>query len=167
MRSHLSVEFQHHQFLREKLQQEFPDADDETLRDTVEGLTRLPEILGAIVRSHLFDVALAQALRTRIGDMQERYARIEARSERKRALVATVMDRADIKKLAEPDFTASLRPTPPPLIVMDEGKIPGDYWRPQVPKLDRRGLLAAFATGQAVPGCTLGNGGATLAVRTR
>jgi hypothetical protein len=167
MRSQLSVELQHHQFLREKLQQEFPEADDETLRDTVEGLTRLPEILAAIVRSHLYDVALVQALRQRIGDMQERYARLEERSQRKRALVVTVMERADIMKLAEADFTASLRPTPPPLIIIDEAKIPQDYWKPQPAKLDRRGLLAMLAAGQAVPGASLGNGCATLAVRTR
>jgi hypothetical protein len=167
MRSQLSVELQHHQFLRERLQQEFPEADDETLRDTFEGLTRLPEILGAIVRSHLYDVALVHALRERIGDMQERYARLEERSQRKRALVATVMERADIKKLTEADFTASLRPTPPPLIVIDESKVPQDYWKPQPAKLDRRGLLAALVNGQSVAGVSLGNGGATLAVRTR
>ncbi len=167
MGSPLSVELQQHQYLRDKLKQEFPEAEDDLLRDTVEGLTRLPEMLAAIVRSHLWDLTLIQALKARIGDMQERCTRIEGRSERKRALVATVMERADIKKLAEADFTASLRPTPAPLLVLDEGQIPQDYWKPQPAKLDRRGLLAALAQGQPVPGVALGNGGATLAVRTR
>jgi hypothetical protein len=99
--------------------------------------------------------------------MQERHARLEERSQRKRALVATVMERADIKKLTEGDFTASLRPTPPPLLVIDESRIPQDYWKPQPAKLDRRGLLAALVGGQSVAGVSLGNGGATLMVRTR
>jgi hypothetical protein len=167
MQSPLTVELQMHQHLREQLQAEFPEADDETLRDTVEGLSRLPDVLAAILRSHLDDVAMIYALRERIGDMQERMARIEARSDRKRAVVATLMERADIKKLTEPDFTASLRPTPAPLMVIDEAKIPGEFWKPQPAKLDRRGLAAALGSGQAVAGAILGNGGVTLAVRTR
>jgi Gp157 protein len=99
--------------------------------------------------------------------MQERLARIESRSERKRAIVAGVMERADIKKLAEPDFTASLRPTPAPLIILDEALIPADYWKVQPAKLDRRGLVVALGEGPPVPGARLGNGGSTLAVRTR
>jgi len=163
----LAAELQHHQYLREQLRAEFPEADDETLRDTVEGLSRLPDVLAAILRSHLDDAAMMYALRERIGDMQERLARIESRSDRKRAIVAAVMERADIKRLTEPDFTASLRPTPAPLIVIDEAKIPGAFWKPQPAKLDRRGLVASLASGAAVPGVTLGNGGITLALRTR
>jgi Siphovirus Gp157 len=167
MHLQLASEFQLHQFLREKLKAEFPEADDETLRDTVEGMTHLPEVLAAILRSHLDDQAMIDALRERIGDMQERLARIESRSERKRAIVAGVMERADIKKLSEPDFTVSLRPTPAPLIILDEALIPADYWKVQPAKLDRRGLAVALGEGRPVPGATLGNGGSTIAVRTR
>jgi Gp157 protein len=167
MRSQLSSEFQLHQFLREKLKAEFPEADDETLRDTVEGMTRLGDVLAAILRSQLDDQAMINALRQRIGDMQERLARFESRSERKRAIVAGVMERADIKKLNEPDFTASLRSNPAPLIILDESLIPADFWKPQPATLDRRGLAMALGEGLHVPGATLGNGGSTIAVRTR
>jgi hypothetical protein len=167
MHSQLSSEFQLHQFLREKLKAEFPEADDETLRDTVEGMTRLADILAAILRSHLDDQAMINALRERIGDMQERLAQIESRSERKRTIVAGVMERADIKKLSEPDFTASLPSTSAPLIILDETLIPPDFWKPQPARLDRRGLAMALGEGLHVPGATLGNGGSTIAVRTR
>jgi hypothetical protein len=95
-----------HQHLREELHKRFPETDDDTLRDTIEGLTNLPEILANILRGHLEDVALATALRARIGDMQERAARLELRADQKRALVLAVMERADIRKLIEPDFSA-------------------------------------------------------------
>jgi Gp157 protein len=167
MQSQLSSEFQLHQFLREKLKAEFPDADDETLRDTVEGMTRLPEVLAAILRSQLDDQAMVNALRERIRDMQERLARFESRSERKRTIVAGLMERAEIKKLSEPDFTASLRANPAPLIILDEALIPADFWKPQPATLDRRGLAMALGEGLHVPGATLGNGGSTIAVRTR
>jgi hypothetical protein len=156
-----------HKHLRDLLRAEFPETDEDTLRDTLEGFSTLPEILAAILRSHLEDVALATALRVRLSDMQERLSRIEVRAEKKRALVAAVMERADLRKITEPDFTVSLRQTPPPLVITAESEVPATFWRPLPPKLDRRALLAALGAGERVPGVTLGNGGVTIAVRTR
>jgi hypothetical protein len=167
MKTNLDYSVGEYQNLRNRLQAEFPEADDETLRDTVEGLTDLPELLASILRSHLDDLALLAALRTRILDMQERFARLEARAETKRALVASVMERADIKKLNEPDFTASLRQVPPGLMIANEQEVPEAYWKPQPPKLDRKALLAALNAGQVIAGAALGNGSTTIAVRTR
>jgi hypothetical protein len=167
MNPSLLNDLKQHELLRQQLTVEFPEIDDETLRDTVEGLTNLPELLARILRSQLDDLALLAALRARILDMQERFARLEVRADKKRALVASVMERADIKKLTEPDFTASLRQVPPGLVVVDERAIPDPFWRPQPPKLDRKGLLAALNAGQSVPGASLGNGGTTIMVRTR
>jgi hypothetical protein len=167
MKPPLLLHVQQHELLRQQLCAEYPGIDDETLQDTVEGLTNLPEILASILRSHLDDLATLAALRTRISDMQERFARIEYRADKKRALVASVMERAGIKKLTEPDFTVSLREVPPGLIVIEEGKIPEAFWKPQPPKVDRKALLAALKAGEVVAGAALGNGSTTLTVRTR
>ena len=156
-----------YEYLYERLKVEFPEADEQTLSDTVEGLSTLSEALAAVVRSYLDDLALAAALGMRMGDMQERLGRIEGRAEKKRALVTSVMERAGIKKLAEADFTASLRAVPPSLVVLDEAAIPPAYWRPQPPKLDRQGLTAALRARTAVAGATLGNGQMTISVRTK
>jgi hypothetical protein len=156
-----------HQSLDEWLRSEYPDVDDDTLRDTLEGMSTLPEAIAAILRSHLDDVALAVALRGRLSDMQDRLARIEGRAEKKRTLVASVMEQASLRKITQPDFTASLRPTPPPLVVISESEIPAAYWKPQPPKLDRKGLIADLSSGVHVSGATLGNGHSTISVRTR
>src|SRR5665213_2359084 len=140
-----------HELLRAELQAVFADIDEETLHDTLEGLSTLPEMLAAVIRSYLDDLSLAAALGMRLGDMQERLGRFEARAEKKRALVTQVMERADLRKLQEPDFTVSLRAVPPGLVVSNEAEIPGDYWKVQPAKLDKRGLLAALQLGQAVP----------------
>ena len=58
----LMHELSHHEYLRQRLEREFPDADEETLADTLEGLTNLNEMLGAVVRSHLDDMAMVEAL---------------------------------------------------------------------------------------------------------
>ena len=70
-----------YRLLHEQLVAEFPDADDETLRDTLEGLSSLPEVLAALVRSYLDDLSVAAALGMRMSDMQERLGRFEARAE--------------------------------------------------------------------------------------
>jgi hypothetical protein len=163
----LSQSLSEHEYLRRSLRAEFPEADDGTLRDTLEGLSSLPEALSAVVRSYLEDLSLAAALGMRISDMQVRLARFETRAEKKRALVTQVMERAELKKLQECDFTVSLRTVPPGLVVSDETAIPADYWKPQPPKLDKKGLLASLNAGQAIPGAALGNGGTTISVRTR
>src|SRR5260221_9142366 len=149
--------------IRDELRMEFPEVDEDALRDTLEGLSNLPEILAAILRSHLDDVAVVTALRTRLSDMQERLSRIEGRAEKKRALVTSVMARADLRKLTEPDFTVSLRPTAPPLMITAEAEIPEKYWKPQPPKLDRKSLIATLTPGQTGPGTAFANAGPTIA----
>jgi hypothetical protein len=156
-----------HERWRALLRERFPEIDDEALRDTLEGISDLPGIVVTILQSYLDDLALAAALRSRLVQMQERLSRIEGRADKKRTLVASVMERADLRKITDPEFTASLRPTPPPLVITAESDIPSTYWKPQAPKLDRGSLLAALKAGQSVPGATLGNGGVTIAVRTR
>lgn len=166
MRSEVFHNLAAHQYLRDRLQAEFPDIDEDTLRDTVEGLSSLPDALAALTRSYLDDLTLAAALGLRIDDMQERLSRIEHRAEKKRELVTTVMERADIKKLTEPDFTASLRSSPPAVVVTDEEQIPEAYWKPQPPRLDRQGISAALKEGAMVPGAMLSNTEMVLSVRT-
>jgi hypothetical protein len=153
--------------LREQLRAEIPDLDEDCLADTLEGLSTLPDLLSGVLRSHLDDVALGDALRSRIGDMRKRLSRIEVRAEKKKAVVATAMVRAEMQRLTAPEFTASLRSTPPAVVVLEEERIPGEYWKPQPPKLDKAALAVVLKSGQPVPGATLGTGGTTLSVRTK
>ncbi len=160
-------ELTHHQYLRERLEAAFPDADEETLMDTLEGMTSLTDSLAELLRSSQEDQSLASALRSRMSDMQERCGRFEDRARKKRELVCTVMEEAELKKLVEPDFTVSLRPSRAPLMIIDEAAIPGDYWRPQPAKLDRMGLISALSNGREIAGAVLGNPPMTIAVRTK
>ncbi len=160
-------ELTYHEHLRERIRNEFPHIDEETLADTLEGLTNLNEMLGSVVRSHLDDMAMVDALKSRVADMQDRLSRISKRADKKRELVNSVMEQADLKKLAEADFTVSLRSASAPLVVTDEGSIPEPYWRPQPPQLDRQGLIVALNSGEQVPGAVLGNPRMTIAIRTK
>jgi hypothetical protein len=140
---------------RDRLLAEIPDLDEETLADTLEGITELKEMLAAVLRSALDDEAVATGLATRVDDMKKRVERMEARARRKRQLVRDAMVEAKLNRLAEPDFTASLRQGAPTLEVFAEDQIPEPYWRPQPPRLDRQGLLAALKAGNAIEGAAL------------
>ncbi len=160
-------ELAHHEYLRERLAADFPEVDEETLRDTLEGLTDLDEMLAAVTASYLDDRALVAALKLRLAEMQARLGRLDATADNKRRLIARVMERAELPKLTRPEFTLSWRRGAPALVVEDESRIPEDYWKPQPPRLDRQGLLAELRSGCRVAGVALSNGAASISVRTK
>src|SRR6516165_12496394 len=128
--------------VKERIRALDPKLDEETLADTVEGLTELHEILAAIVRAALADEALVTGLKGRITEMHERLERLQERAAKRRQIVKDTMVELDLKKLTAPDFSASIRPGMQAMLVIDEAAVPSIYWEPREPRLDRQGLLA-------------------------
>ena len=153
--------------VRERIRTQDPELDEQTLTDTVEGLTDLHEILAAIVRAALADEALATGLKGRIAEMQERLERLQERAAKRRQIVKDTMVELDLKKLTAPDFSASIRPGMPALLVIDEAAVPSIYWEPREPRLDRQGLLVELKQGAEITGVTLSNPEPVLSVRTK
>jgi hypothetical protein len=153
--------------LRDGLLADFPELidDDETLADTLEGLAQLPDVVAGYVRSALNDETLANALAERIKEMTERKSRLTARSGKRRAIAAALMNSVACKKIEQPDFTASLRFVPPKVIVPDVDTLPDRFCRiTRAP--DKRAISDAMQRGETVQGAVLGNGSITLAIRT-
>ncbi len=163
----LRSEVSHYLILGDQLKALYQDIDDETLRDTLEGISDLPELIKAVVRSSLEDEVLIVALKQRIEDMQERLARFRTRFEKKRGLACWAMTSADIDKILADDFSLSLRRGPARLEITDEQKIPEEFFVPQPPRLDRAGLISVLKRGDVVPGTILVNGEMHIAVRVR
>jgi Gp157 protein len=161
------MELAKYRILKERLLANFPSADEDTLRDTLEGITDLHEMIAAVMRSALVDEALGSGLRARLDDMKERQSRLEMRASKKRELALQAMSEAGLTKLEQPDFTASTRAGVPALVVVSEQSIPEAYWLTQPPKLDRQGLLGELKRGGAVPGVELSNAKPVLMVRTK
>ena len=154
-------------FIRDRIRAEDPRIDEQTLADTVEGLTDLREIIAAIVRAALADEALANGLKSRVAEMDERLNRLQDRATKRRQIVKEVMVELDIKKITAPDFTVSLRPAMPALLVLNEAVVPSIYWQPSAPRLDRQGLLSELKGGAEIDGVALSDPEPILSVRTR
>ena len=167
IRSHLEFAAIAHRFVRDRLRAEDPQIDEQTLADTVEGLTNLHEIIAAIVRAALADEALANGLKSRVAEMDERLNRLQDRATKRRQIVKEVMVELDIKKVTAPDFTVSLRAGMPALLVLDEAVVPSIYWQPSAPRLDRQGLLSELKGGAEIDGVALSDPEPVLSVRTR
>ena len=164
---HIQSEASSYVTFRRQLLEELPDLDEETLADTLEGLTDLREMLAELIRSALDDEALIVGLSTRLSDLKARLERLETRAKRKRQLALRIMADAVIPKLAVADFTASLKQGPPAVEVLAEDRIPPVYWKPQPPKLDKQGILAALKLGTAIEGAALAAPQIQLSVRTK
>ena len=153
--------------IRDRIRAEDPQIDEQTLADTVEGLTDLHEIITAIIRSVLTDEALATGLKSRIADMQERLDRLQDRASKRRQVAKDVMIDLDIKKITAPDFSVSIRAGLPSLMVIDEAAVPSIYWQPSAPRLKRQELLSELKDGAAIEGVALSNPEPVLSVRVR
>lgn len=153
--------------IRERLLTEDPDLDEQTLADTVEGLTNLNEVIAAIVRAAVTDEALAEGLRGRIDEMQSRLARFKHRAATHRRMARDVMVETAIQKITASDLTIALRSGRPALRIIDEAAIPADYWVTPEPRLDRQSLAAELKKGTRVPGVCLGNAEPVLSVRAK
>ena len=153
--------------VRERIRAQDPQIDEQTLADTVEGLTDVHEILAAIVRAALADEALAVGLKGRIAEMQERLERLQERAAKRRQIVKDTMVELDLKKLTAADFSVSIRPGMPALMVIDEAAVPSIYWEPRQPRLKRQELALDLKGGAEVAGATLSNPEPVLSVRTK
>jgi hypothetical protein len=153
--------------IRDRIRAEDPQIDEQTLTDTVEGLTDLHEILAAIIRAALTDQALATGLEGRIGEMQARRDRLQDSATKRRQIAKDVMVELDLKKLSAPDFTASIRPGTPALMVINEAAVPSIYWEPREPHLNRQELANDLKQGAEIAGVALSNPEPVLSVRTK
>ena len=153
--------------IRDRIHTLDPQIDEQTLADTVDGLTDLHEIVAAIVRAALTDESLATGLKGRIAEMQDRLNRLQDCAARRRQIAKDVMVELDLKKISAPDFSVSIRPGLPSLMVIDEAAVPSIYWQPSAPRLKRQELLSELKDGAAIEGVALSNPEPVLSVRVR
>lgn len=163
----MRVEAAHYRDLGKQLKLAYADIDDETLTDTLEGLSEFPQMIEEVIRSSLEDGALIVGLKSRLDELGARLSRIKARYDKKRELACWAMGSSGIGKLQAADFSVSLVQGGQRLEITDEALIPEVYFVPQPSKLDRTALQAALKSGEAIGGGHLVQSGPHIVVRTR
>jgi hypothetical protein len=161
------LEAAHYRLLTEQLKCQYQDIDDDTLRDTMEGLSDLPQMIEGLVRSALEDEVLLTGLKVRLEAMQERGARIRARHEKKRELAAWAMANVGLTKLEAPDFGVSLCSGAQRVEIFDPGSLPAAFLVPQPPKPDRAAIAQTLKMGGTVDGAKIETGNPFISVRTK
>lgn len=153
--------------LRESLLAEFPELceDDETLADTLEGITELPDVAASYIRKARDDEAQAEALGKMLEDMRARRTRLTNRADKRRAIAAALMDAVGMKTLNRPDFTASLVFWKGKVVITDEAALPDIFVRVKR-EPDKKAIADAIHRGEIVAGAEIGNGHSALMIRT-
>lgn len=162
--------------------------DSALLHDTVEGETKLFEVIDALLTRMEDDRALVEGIDLVVKDLGERKARFAKRIETMRALIEQALLIADLSEPIErPVATIYLSKRAPKLVVSDEAAIPTDFWKSGDPVLDKKALTAALKAradalaavpteGEAraaalaaiprdIPGASLSNGAPSLTIR--
>ncbi len=143
----------------------FPDIDPVTMADTLEGMTSAPDMIADFIRDAREDEAFAAALAVIIREMSDRKARFEYRAQRRRQTAQHLMDAIGIRKIEQPDFSASIRAVPARVEIDDEWQLPDGFYK-TVRQPDKAKIKEALAI-TPVAGARMSNGGETLSIRVK
>jgi hypothetical protein len=140
-----------HRLLAEQVRSAFPEADEETVADSVDAATELDQAIVAVVRAAIERELLAAALGERIKEMVERKRRLEAGAEAMRRAVRNAMVEVNWRRLPAPvpDLTITVANGTPRLVIVDERRLPDDLVDIEVVRKPRRAEIKAALQGGA------------------
>lgn len=137
------------QVLKSQLQDAFgEDVDQPLIRDMIEGETGLFEAIDAVLAQIGADMAGIDGIKAFEATLSARKDRLLRRVESLRTMLVTALDMIGERRFERPLATLTLKDVPPKLVVTDEAAIPSEFWKPQDPVLDRKGLGDALKASQ-------------------
>lgn len=124
---------------------EDPDADEQTIADTMEALTGEIEDkidgYATVINSMLADIETIRAEEKRLAERRRIY---DERVSRMKTAVKSAMELTGKTKVQTAVYTVSIRKSPAKLVIDDESLIPERFWKPQEPVLDKAALRDAI-----------------------
>ena len=167
MTSNLGRELHIWQYLKERLIEQYADLkeDQQTLQDTLEGITNLQEAIEWTVESIAEDEEMLAGIKDRLEALNQRYDRIESRIETKRGLLLEALVKTDQKKIEHPEFTIFRQKGRQFVNILDESAIPTEYTLAQPAKPDKKLIKVAWENNTEVPGTELSISPETLVIR--
>lgn len=148
------------------LMAEYPQLaeDEELLKDTLEGNTRLHEIMEKFLSAMRENETLAEAVSQRVGKLRERQTRLTHRAQFYRTLMYRLLERTGVRSISLPEAKISVVNSPDKVIVSDESVIPDAFCR-ITREPNKTAIKTALKSGTIIPGAVLSNGGTTIQVR--
>lgn len=139
-------------------------AEDVDLRaDMLEGSTNLHAIMERLLNEERNSDELVEAVKNRIEKLAARRAMLNMRKTSLRDVMMSIMQRADLRKLALPEATISITRRGAAVQIIDEALVPDMYCRFKR-EVSKTAIKEALLAGDDVPGATLDNGGETLRI---
>lgn len=138
------------------------DLDDQTVADTLEGMTGAIEVKAVNVACVARNLeATAGAIREAEAQMSARRKAIEARADGLRRYLLACMQQTGIQKIESPYFRLAVRDNPAAVDVFDAKQLPAEFMRqpePPPPAPDKSAIKEALKAGRDVPGARLTQG---------
>ena len=146
---------------------EYPELafDSEALSDTLDGSTDAQDLIAKLVRQSLETQAAADGLGGLISDYGLRHDRMEAKAAALKNAAFKIMQAIGERSIKRPEFTLTVHPSRPAVIVTDPDALPTEFIRVKA-EPDKKAIAEALKAGP-VPGATLSNGGDCLTVRVK
>lgn len=160
----LSAAVQAHKELVEHIRAAFPNEDEASLADTIEGATELDAAILAVLREAIWREEQADALRGMVEKMRGRIARLEQGAEMMRAEALQAMLSAGMPKLWSADMSVNVAKGRPKVLIFDESRLPDKFWRVKRDP-DKTAIGEALKAGEDIPGAGLSNVGDVLRIR--
>lgn len=138
------------------------DIDEQTVTDTLEGLSGELEVKATNVAMFCRNLeASAEAIKNAEAQMAARRKAIENRAARIRQYLKENMERTGILKIEGPHFALAIKKNPPAVVVDPSQVIPDEFYNqppPPAPVLDKKRVAEALKAGKDIPGCKLEQG---------
>jgi len=152
--------------IRADLLQQYPELDEETLVDTIDGEAGALDAVASLIRQAREDEAMGDALDTMIADMRARKERLADRAASRRRYATSLMQAVGVRKMERPDFVASIRQSPPRVEIPDDQAVP-DAFKLMTWRVDKAGIREALSNGLNVNWARLSPGTPTISVRVK
>jgi hypothetical protein len=151
-----------------RLMEAYPELveDGELALDMFEGETDLFKVIGRAVKARAEKLAMADGVKTYIGELSERKARMERGADGLKALVQSLMDAAGQDKITLPEATIFVTKPRESVNVTDVDALPQGYFK-LTRTADKTALKDALMNGESIPGAELQIGLAGLTIRVK
>src|SRR5215472_18486056 len=135
-----------HRALIDRLREQFPEADEDTIADTAAGETTLDAAVAQLLRAARRSEMCAEGMKAIVRDAQQRKIAYEEREAKLRALALWAMQESGLKTIGGtpqiPDMTVSvITPKTGKVVITDEALIPDALCK--IERTPRKGDIAA------------------------